>query len=207
MSSWVGSPIVDSHMRFLNVMSRFGVMLCCASVSLWASAASADCPTGTTPCGTSFCSPDGNTCCASVGHPEDSCPNGEACNSDGSCVTSGVGNGSFSCESQQMPEYNACEEGAGQCGCADPCSVGTDCQSGCCSQGYCAFSCVCAGMGDVQRVGTSLFKSMCSATYTGGGQGGGGCSIGDSASDAIPLALVFPGLLALIRRLAARFPS
>jgi hypothetical protein len=168
-----------------------------------AGTAHATCPTGTTPCGANFCSPAGDTCCASVGHPEVSCPNGEACNTDGTCDTTS-GGGTFSCESQQMPEYNGCTEGVGQCGCADPCSIGTDCTSGCCSNGYCAFSCVCSGQGFVSHANTSVFKNECSASYTGGGQSGGGCSTAPRNthdSNNLPLALVVSGLALVMRRI------
>jgi hypothetical protein len=45
------------------------------------------CASGTVSCGSSYCSPTGNQCCASVGRPDISCRTGSYCTASG-CVTS-----------------------------------------------------------------------------------------------------------------------
>jgi len=42
------------------------------------------CPPGSLECGP-YCATIGNVCCASSGHPEISCLEGETCNPDGTC--------------------------------------------------------------------------------------------------------------------------
>lgn len=117
-----------------------------------------DCPSGSYECGEDYCTENGRVCCASVGRPELSCPEGTTCTSDGECIegensggSSSEGSGgqsTQSCPPDQLLTRNTCGESA--CSCADPCSTAGDCNSGCCIDGYCALPCVCNGEGVVE---------------------------------------------------------
>ena len=52
--------------------------------------AMAQCASGYYPCGSDYCTPNGNVCCASVGYPQGNCPAGDTCNSDGTCSALGT---------------------------------------------------------------------------------------------------------------------
>lgn len=88
--------------------------------------------------------------------------------------------------------------GGDTCSCASPCTSGSQCNSGCCDQGFCALSCVCAGQGSV--------NINCGS----GGGGGCGCGGGTVAPTANPLAGGMPmlwgfGLIGLGLVASARF--
>lgn len=70
--------------------------------------------------------------------------------------------------------------GGDSCSCAAACSIGDDCLSGCCDQGFCALSCVCAGQGTVN--------------INCGAGGGCGCGGGTIAPTGQPLAAGSPML-------------
>lgn len=129
-------------------------LLAIAGLVLAAGAARAQvpCPTGTFRCGTQHCTPNGQVCCASVGREEVSCPAGNTCLTDGTCMVAGM------CGAPAMPTLSGC--GGDTCGCSAACAKHDDCESDCCTTAnLCAPACVCSGSGllfvncDTQAVG------------------------------------------------------
>lgn len=122
--------------------------------------ARAECPSGSYPCGSSWCTPNGGTCCASVGLPSQYCENGQQCNADGTCGGSSGGGG------------GGCEAGYEPCG-SDYCSpVGSTC---------------CASVGRPDRACSGGLSCNADGTCGGGGSVGGGggpvtCGYGETAT-------------------------
>lgn len=92
-------------------------------------------------CGTGFvCGLDESPCLCSgpttVCMPActaDSCPEGQACTSDGTCQYISCATGGFQC-----PEYTSCNTGAPKNGCERwVCSADKDCSGGTCVEGQC----------------------------------------------------------------------
>jgi uncharacterized protein (TIGR03382 family) len=149
------------------------------------------CPSGTTPCG-GGCTPTGTVCCGTS-----YCPAGQTCGPGNTCSTGGDGGGNVTCSSTQTLVDVTCDDGSETCGCSDPCSIGSDCQSGCCSNGHCMLLCVCQQQGEY-RTGT------CGSNNEGGEDPAGrrGCNTSDGAG-AGPWMLLL-GLVAISRALFGR---
>lgn len=57
--------------------------------------------------------------------------------------------GSENCPGDGVMTESTCS--GDTCSCAASCTTNSDCESGCCAQGYCAFPCVCRGEGTVEQ--------------------------------------------------------
>ena len=114
----------------------------------------------------------GNGYCCDSGHPY--CEANGVCSSGSGGGSSGGTSSGPSCGSSQRATIASC--GGDTCGCADACSTGSDCKSGCCAQGFCALSCVCNGSGTVSFCDGGPSPESAS---TGGGHHG--CSFGGQA--------------------------
>lgn len=126
------------------------------------------CGAGQVECGNG-CIPSGSVCCDTY-----YCPAGNSCGGNNTCRSNTNPTNpstTLTCDAGQTPVDVTCTNGqADACGCSDSCSVGSDCESGCCSQGHCMLACVCAG------AGSYTIDNTC-------GTGGGGYNYDDSAYD------------------------
>jgi MYXO-CTERM domain-containing protein len=139
--------------------------------------AMAQCATGYYPCGTDYCTPDGDVCCASVGDPQGNCSAGYTCNANGTCsrpasdeTSSGSGGGATS------GAQGSCADGYYQCG-DDYCTpTGNVC---CASVGYPQANC--PGGDACNSNGTcSGASSSAEGSTSSGSSSKGGCTAGRS---------------------------
>ena len=93
-------------------------------------------------CGYDRCCPYGDygrtDVCCNENPPEQGCTSNGDCTIGGTTTTGGGGGTAIECAPGQIATQDTCAETT--CSCADSCSSGGDCVSGCCANGYCALS-------------------------------------------------------------------
>jgi MYXO-CTERM domain-containing protein len=130
----------------------------------------AQCASGYYPCGSDYCTPNEDVCCASVGYPQGNCPAGDTCNSNGTCNPPPASSGGAASGPQ-----GSCDAGYYQCG-TDYCTPDGDvcCASVGYPQGNCSAGNTCNANGTCS--GPSSDETSSGSGATSGPQGS--CSDG-----------------------------
>lgn len=171
------------------------------------------CGSGAVMCGGEYCIPEGTVCCAPQGYPHLYCPSGSECGTDGMCYSDdggstdpGGGSGddgpAIECDSGHVATQAEC--GGDQCSCAAPCTLDSECVSGCCADGYCSLPCVCEE-GANQEIGCGSDGSSSGSSSDGEfSRDDRACSTGGQNPGFVLLLMVMVvGVLVAVRRFGA----